>query len=692
MPTSRPAPEPAPEPVALVAAARGVLRLHDFRWLWYSMALSSLGDWLGLLAKTAMATELATGYRAANFALGGVLLSQLLPAVLLGPLAGAFVDRFDRRYTMVFCDVVRFALFVTIPIAHSLTWLFVASFLIESFGMFWRPAKEASVPNLLERKEQVEPANQLSLLTTYGITPVAAAALFATLAAVSRGIGVKVAFFGNNQWALAMYVNAATFVFAAVTVARIRRISDHRGPSSQVADPPSLFALLREGASFVSRSRLIRGLSIGIVGAFAAGGTVISTGKIYAQSLSGGDAAYGLLFGAVFVGLGLGMAFGPRIARGLSRQRLFGVSIVFAGGCLVLFAVMPHLVLAILTVVGVGFGAGVAYLSGMTLLGAEVEDDVRGRTFALVQSMVQVVLIGTLAVVPFLVGVVRQQAFTIDGQHVIIDGTRFLLTGAGLLCAAAGVFAYRQMDDRAAVPLVADVISSLRGDTTARRRLRGGGVFVAFEGGEGSGKTTQIAALAGWLKDRSVAVTETHEPGATPVGGKVRAILLDGEDPGPSPRAEALLFAADRAHHVDTVIRPALEVGRVVLTDRYVDSSLAYQSGGRSFSVEEIRRLSQWATGDLRPDLTILLDVDPAVGLQRAGRRGAADRLERESVDFHRRVAQAFRRLAEASPDRYLVLDATRPPEELAAAVQEGVAALLAERGVAVGTAQRESV
>jgi dTMP kinase len=675
---------------ALVSSSqqiRAVLRIRDFRWLWLSTFASSLGDWLGLLAKTALATELATGYQTKNFALGGVLVSQLLPSLFLGPLAGVFVDRFDRRYTMVVCDIIRFGLFITIPLTHSLTWLFIASFLIECFSLFWRPAKEASVPNLLQRKDQLEAANQLGLITTYGITPVAAAALFAVLAWASRTLGLAFPFFLKHHLDLALYFNAATFVFAAVTVACIRSISTNR-QHTEVAKSASLWSLLREGASFVGRTRMIRGLVIGMLGAFAAGGTVLSTGKIYAASLGGGDASYGMLFGAVFVGLGLGMALGPRLARDLSRRRLFGLSIVFAGFCLLLVAIAPHIVYALITIVGVGFGAGVAYLNGMTLLGAEVEDDVRGRTFAFAQSMVQVVLVGTLAVVPFLVGLIHQQKYSLGSAHITIDGSRFLLAGASVLSVLVGVVAYRQMDDRHTVPLIKDIVSALRGDTTARRRLRRAGIFIAFEGGEGVGKTTQIRLLAEWLRSREVAVSTTREPGATPLGGKIRAMLLESADNAPSPRAEALLFAADRAHHVDTVIRPALDAGRVVLTDRYVDSSLAYQGAGRSLPVDEVRRLSQWATSGLRPDLTVLLDLDPDIGLRRAEERSTTDRLEQESVEFHRRVQKAFHSLAEASPDRYLVIPADGPVEEIAAQVRDAVAKLLVDHGVQLSVEQ----
>jgi dTMP kinase len=200
------------------------------------------------------------------------------------------------------------------------------------------------------------------------------------------------------------------------------------------------------------------------------------------------------------------------------------------------------------------------------------------------------------------------------------------------------------------------------------------GLFVAFEGGEGAGKSMQIAALAESLRSAGSVVTLTYEPGATLAGKAIRRILLEADE-SVSPRAEALLFAADRAHHVDSVIRPALAAGGVVLTDRYVDSSLAYQGAGRALAMDEVARLSRWATGGLTPDLTVLLDVDPRVGLARAGARGAKDLLERESLDFHDRVREAFLGLAAAQPSRYLVVDATGSPDRVFAIVLEAVLA-----------------
>ena len=660
-----------------MAAIRGVLRVTPFRRLWYSTALSSFGDWLGLLATTALATSLVHGYQAQNYALGGVLVVKLLPAIVLGPLAGAFADRFDRRRTMVVSDGIRFGLFLTIPLVHTLAWLLVASFLIECVSLFWLPAKDASVPNLV-RRDQIEAANQLSLITTYGLTPVLGAALFSVLSLITNVLARHLHFFRAGPVNLALYFNAATFLVGALVVLFIHEISGHRDGRA-AEDQASLFSLLREGAAFVRNSRLIGGLIIGLVGAFAGGGAVIGAGKIFVTSLGGGNAAYGVLFGSVFVGLGSGMAFGPRIARELSRRRLFGLSIVFAGSCLILTAFMPQAALAMIFVLGVGFGAGVAYLAGMTLMGTEVDDEMRGRVFALLQSLIRVVLILALAAVPFVVAQVGRRRVSIGGLHATVDGTRFVLVAGGLFALAAGLFAYRKMDDRQKVSVWADLKMSMRGDTSARRRLRSGSVFVAFEGGEGSGKSTQIEFLAAALREEGRTVTVTHEPGATRVGAQIRHLLLHGEDPL-TPRAEALLFAADRALHVDTVIRPALEAGEVVLTDRFVDSSLAYQGAGRELSAEDVHRVSRWATGGLRPDLTVLLDIPAAQGLDRARGRGAADKLEGESLAFHDRVRESFRHLAESAPRRYLVVDARSPAEEIAALVLGAVDGMFTPR------------
>lgn len=203
------------------------------------------------------------------------------------------------------------------------------------------------------------------------------------------------------------------------------------------------------------------------------------------------------------------------------------------------------------------------------------------------------------------------------------------------------------------------------------------GLFVTLEGGDGSGKSTQQRLLAEWLEASGRTVVRTREPGGTDLGAELRELILHRRG-YVAPRAEALLYAADRAQHIATLVRPALERGEVVLQDRYLDSSIAYQGAGRVIDADEIRSLSMWASEGLLPDVTVLLDIDPVEGRTRLqGKR--YDRLEAEALDFHQRVRQGYLTLADAEPDRFLVLDATRPIADLADAIRDRVAAALAD-------------
>lgn len=202
------------------------------------------------------------------------------------------------------------------------------------------------------------------------------------------------------------------------------------------------------------------------------------------------------------------------------------------------------------------------------------------------------------------------------------------------------------------------------------------GLFITLEGGDGSGKSTQSALLAGWLEQQGRNIVVTREPGGTDLGDEIREIVLHRRG-HIAPRAEALLYAADRAQHIATKVRPALERGDVVLQDRYLDSSVAYQGAGRVLAPDEVRALSLWAAENLLPDLTILLDLDVTVGRDRLRARTKYDRLEDEEHDFHERVRRAYLELAAAEPGRFLVLDATRDVESLAAAIRDRVRTLL---------------
>lgn len=202
-------------------------------------------------------------------------------------------------------------------------------------------------------------------------------------------------------------------------------------------------------------------------------------------------------------------------------------------------------------------------------------------------------------------------------------------------------------------------------------------MFIAFEGGEGAGKSTQEALLADHLVARGYEVVRTREPGGTPAGEAIRAVVLSPKFEGLDDRAEALLFAASRGEHVARVIRPALERGAVVVCDRYIDSSVAYQGAGRNLGMDAVRELSLWATNALLPDLTIVLDIDPEIGLSRLHSR---DRLEGQPLDYHRRVRQAFLDLAAAEPARYVVIDATQDTSVMADQVLAAVDARLDAR------------
>ncbi|HLF70299.1 MAG TPA: dTMP kinase [Actinomycetota bacterium] len=200
------------------------------------------------------------------------------------------------------------------------------------------------------------------------------------------------------------------------------------------------------------------------------------------------------------------------------------------------------------------------------------------------------------------------------------------------------------------------------------------GLFLVFEGGEGSGKSTQIQRLRTFLEESGHKVVVTREPGGSSVGEELRRLVLQHRDQPISPKTEALIYAADRAQHVEEVIRPALEAGAAVISDRYVDSSIAYQGLARGLGLEQIESLNHWGTGGLLPDLVFLLDLDPAVGLRRSGE---TDRIESEGVEFHVGVRDAYLQLADRYADRFRVLDAGLPPMELETQIKAIVQSLL---------------
>jgi dTMP kinase len=541
--------------------------------------------------------------------------------------------------------------------------------LAEIVTLFWSPAKEASVPNLVP-KSKLESANQVSLLAAYGTAPLAAI-VFSTLALF---IGAINAALGNTTQAsaadVALYLNAISFLFCALTVWGLKEIP--AGSSKKLAQS-SIGKSLWEGFAFIKDSKIIRGLIFGMLGAFFAAGAVIGLARTFVDDLKAGEAAYGILFAAVFFGLALGISFGPRIFSQFSRRRLFGVSLTISGLMLVTLSLVLNLVLAIFITILLGLFAGISWVTGFTMLGLEVEDEVRGRTFAFVQSLIRVSLVLVLAIAPLVAAAIGEHTYSFRTTTVTYNGAAFTMFFAGLIAVFVGVLSYLQMRDRPNVSLMSDIKSAFRGELGAITGQTTTGVFISFEGGEGSGKSTQTKLLKEWLEKNDETVLLTREPGGTDLGNQLRNILLDNKTGVISPRAEALMYAADRAHHVFSVIRPALERNEIVITDRYFDSSIAYQGAGRVLLPVEVARISRWATESLTPTLTIIMDLPAEIGL---GRLHSTDRLESEPLAFHERVRQEYLNLAHQDPERFLVVDASLTIEQIHQLIVERVGAI----------------
>jgi dTMP kinase len=419
------------------------LRIPTFRRLWWGLSSSSFGDWLGLLALTAMANQMVEGYAAKNYAIAGVLFLRVMPALVIGPLAGYVADHVDRRTVLIWGDHVRGLLFLSIPLIGQLWWVFVVTVLIEAVSLVWGPAKDATVPNLVPSR-LLEGANAVSTAATYG-SAVPAAAFFAALTSLDRLAP------GALGWAggavdVSLVVNGVTFIVSGLIIATLRDLP--RGPAHGEGRGNVLGAVL-QGWGYVFRTRVVRGLVTGMVGAFAAGGVVVGLARTHVSDLGGGDAGYGLLFGAVFTGMGLGIWRGTRLLRRLDRRQVFGAALVGCGATLVPLALVPHLEIVAGLAVVVGFLAGTAWINGMTLLGLEVPDHLRGRTFAFVGSAVRLTLGLVLALGPLAAGAIGRVSLggPPPDPGVTYAGAAVTIMGAALLLVAVGVVSYRLMHD-----------------------------------------------------------------------------------------------------------------------------------------------------------------------------------------------------------------------------------------------------
>ncbi|WP_405571608.1 dTMP kinase [Streptomyces sp. NBC_01167] len=684
-------------------AVRALLRFPPLRRLWNAQIVGGIGDALSvfvLLLLTLQAAVLAgtfgDGYRGAAFAVAAVLGARVLAtllfgAVLLGPLTTLTSPKgpLDRRWTMIGADGLRAVLLIVAPLwvdwtlDNAAAILLITVFVAGVAERFWTVARDGAAPALLPAPppegaavrplpDHLDALRRLWLRTGFAVIPLGAAVLLvATLIGNLLATGLE--WFSLHQAALGSYVAAGLFAASVSTLYFIEL------PGSSTPRPRSPLEGLRRpstgGTLDKGRTGAIPLFVLACAAVAAAISSAVAVAVLHAVDLGGGPAAFALLVLVLTGGTGLGIRGAASVLPSLSRRRLLVLALTVTGVALLAMGLVPDTATVLLLALLAGFSAGVAANIGHTLIDQEAEDFRRARITEHLQAVVRVAIAVGAVAAPLLAAAIGPHRLA-SGDFVFAHGGAgftLMLVGALLLPVAAIVLA--KTDDRSGVPLRRDLRDALRGGADPAVAPAGTGFFLAIEGGDGAGKSTQVEALAQWIRAKGHEVVVTREPGATPVGKRLRSILLDVSSAGLSNRAEALLYAADRAEHVGSVVRPALERGAIVISDRYIDSSVAYQGAGRDLSPTEIARISRWATDGLVPHLTVLLDVSPEAARERFTE--APDRLESEPAEFHQRVRSGFLTLAAADPGRYLVVDAGQEPEAVTTVVRHRLDQLL---------------
>ncbi|MEU6440449.1 dTMP kinase [Streptomyces sp. NPDC047046] len=688
-------------------AVRALLRSQPLKRLWSAQLVGGVGDALGLLVLVVLVLQSAVlqdsfggGYRGAALAVAAVIGARLVAtllfgAVLLGPLTALTAPEgpLDRRWTMTGADGVRVALLIVAPLwidwtpDNALALLLVTVFVAGLAERLWTVCRESAAPALLPAPpvegdavrplpDHLRALRTLSVRTSFLAIPVAALTLV-VVTLVGNLLGAGLDWFALHQAALASYVAAGLFAASLSVISALElpggRTPRPRSPLEGLRRPRAAGAE-NGGARDKGRTGAIPalvGAGAAVAGAIAA---AVGVAVLHAGDLGGGPVAYGLFVLALAGGTALGIRGARSVLPALSRRRLLALALALTGLSLLIAGLVPDITTVLLLLLLAGLAAGVSANTAHALLDQETEEPRRARTTEHLQTVARVTAALAAVAAPVVAAFigphrVENGKFTFD--HAGASYT-LMLVGALLLPVAALVLA--KTDDRGGVPLRRDLREALRGGEPEQAASTTG-FFLALEGGDGAGKSTQAEALAEWIRAKGHEVVLTREPGATPVGKRLRSILLDVSSAGLSHRAEALLYAADRAEHVDTVVRPALERGAIVITDRYIDSSVAYQGAGRDLSPVEIARISRWATGGLVPNLTVLLDVAPEAARERFTE--APDRLESEPAEFHARVRAGFLTLAAAAPERYLVIDGAQEPESVTRTVRHRLDQLL---------------
>ncbi|MCA1840463.1 MAG: dTMP kinase [Actinobacteria bacterium] len=645
------------------AGYRQLLKDSSIKLFFAAQAISSFGDWIGLIAILALAHRIYNN----EFAVAAVLFARLAPALLFGPVGGVLVDRWDRKKVMVFADLARAVMIATLPFVQSIgrvvpllnpaVLLFIVSALLEMLTILWQSAKDAAIPAMI-RKDQLTHTYSLFLMAAYATFPISGAA-FGLLSHLARVIGSATHFkqFVLGPENLALFFDGISFMLSAALMTTIA--VPKREGSRRPMNLRAVWSDLKVGIATIARHPMIRPWVFGIAGTYAGIGIFLSMSVFFVSDiLHGGPASFGFLVTAIGIGLGVGFAIAAGASRPLSKDVVFSLSVGVLGGALVGFGSVSTITPALVWAGVAGFGAGIAYPSGYALVQERIGEAVRGRVSAAITSVIRLSLVGASSVAPVMVRLIDdvfgKHTLAFAGQHLDIRGIRAVMWLGGLLVLSAGAI----------------TTNAVR----ARRRLAipSSGLFVVFEGGEGAGKSTQMRALRIALEARGFAVVVTREPGGTRMGEAIRDQLLDPNNRNLSPLAETLMYAADRAQHVHEVIMPALASGSIVVSDRYLDSSVAYQGVARGLGEERVMELNRWATSGLLPDIVFLLDFDAGKGLTRSG---VTDRIEQESLGFHQKVRDAYLYLADRHADRFVVIDASQPEELIAAEILSRVLA-----------------
>jgi len=440
---------PAPDRDPIPPAPWRVFRVPGFLPLFGAQFISSLGDWTGLFAIIAIAGRVSNSATAVGF----VMIARMLPGFLFAPVGGALIDRWNRKAVMVTCDIGRAGLLAVLPFWENIWGLVILSFAIEMLTLLWGPAKDASVPNIVKEPEHLAVANSLGLVASFGTFPLGAV-MFAALAAIAHWLGgfSSLTSLGSNRESLAIWVDGFSFILSALLISRLRLPETERSTRPHVPAAQT-WRDIKDGLRFIRSNPLVRGVMIGLAGGLVGGGAIVPLGpKVSLDVLNGGASAFGLLMTALGMGAAIGVVTLLWLQRRLPRQAVFTTSVVATGISIIAVASMSSLGPAFLLVAVLGAGAGCAYVTGFTMLQESVSDDMRGRTFAPLYTIVRVCLLLSLTVAPFVAGGLNALSdHFVNGRahigsfHFALPGVRLALWLGGGVTVLSGLAAQRRM-------------------------------------------------------------------------------------------------------------------------------------------------------------------------------------------------------------------------------------------------------